>query len=781
MGSLPNDPLPCPMSDFFAIADRSQRLHLIGVAGSGMSGIAALLLELGYKVSGSDKATTSETERLQGLGLEFFCPHTAESVAGAGLIVYSSAIKPGNIAYDAAVAAGIPLFRRAEALAAIMALKRGIVIAGMHGKTTTSSMCAHVLRAGDLRPSHYVGAEIPLLGTNAFWDAEGDFFVAEGDESDGTIALFHPQQVILLNVEEEHLDHYESLDHIKRTFAQLLQQTSGAVYYCGSDPGATDVCRTRELAVSYGWEENLDYAAVEIRAVGQSTEFTVLQRGRKLGAIILNIPGRHNVLNALSVIALATDLGVGFDRIAWALGTFRGAKRRFEVKWQSPHFTIVDDYGHHPTEIAATLATARQYASGQGRSRVVCVFQPHRYTRTQLLRKEFGQAFGQADAVFVLDVYAASEPPIPGISGQTIVDEVRTVEGDRLKLTYTPRRETVHQIVGNFLRPGDLLITLGAGNVHEIGTSLREDLSVLEGLKAALGEDSSHYRLYEPMSRHTTILIGGPAQFWVEPQTVAGFQRLIRHCREQGLPVRVIGRGSNLLVRDGGIRGVVIHPSKGEFDEVRVEGDTLICGTGARLKKIAHAAREARLGGFEWMEGIPGNLGGGIRMNAGAMGTETFDQVVSIRFLDAAGEIHEALREEIAHSYRNVPHFTTNYVISATLRGQPVADVASIDAKLAESKNKRRTSQPIAASAGCIFKNPATIPAGRLVQELGYKDRAIGSAKVSVVHGNFIVNEGGATAQDVLNLIEQIKAAAREERGIQMETEVQIIGQDAPL
>lgn len=770
--------------DFFEIANRqnrSSRIHLIGVAGSGMSGIAALLLELGYQVSGSDKATTSETERLQERGLEFHCPHTAQSVEGASLIVYSSAIKPGNVAYDAAVALGIPMFRRAEALAAIMRLKKGIIVGGMHGKTTTSSMCAYVLRAGELHPSHYVGAEIPLLGTNAHWDEEGDYFVAEGDESDGTIALFHSEHVILLNVEEEHLDHYESLEHIKKTFTQVLDQTKGNVYYCGSDVGALDVCGKRDRAVSYGWEETLDYAAVNVSPLGQSTEFTVLKKGAEIGRMILNIPGRHNVLNALAVTALATDLGVPFDRIAWALGTFRGAKRRFEVKLKTPHFTVVDDYGHHPTEIAATLATAKNYAKEQGRSRVVCVFQPHRFTRTQLLRKEFGRAFSDADAVFVMDVYPASEPPIPGITGQTIVDEVRSFEGEGKKLVFHPRRETLHQAVGNFLREGDLLITLGAGNVHEIGTRLAEDLQAIEGLKSALDEVSSPWKLYEPMSRHTTILIGGPAQYWIEPRTVAGFGRVIKHCREQGLPIRVVGRGSNLLVRDGGIRGVVIHPSKGEFDEVHHEGDTLVCGAGARLKKVAHAARTAQLGGFEWMEGIPGNVGGSIRMNAGAMGVETFDQIVSIQYLDSAGELVEKTKDEIQHGYRNVPQFTTNFAVRAVLKGVPNTSFEKIDALLDASKAKRKSSQPLAASAGCIFKNPSVVPAGKLVQELGYKDRSVGSAKVSVVHGNFIVNEGGATAKDVLELIDQIKKEARDERGIVMETEVQIIGQDAVI
>ena len=770
-----------PMSDFLSIADadQSKRIHLIGVAGSGMSGIAALLLELGYKVSGSDKSTTSETERLQAAGLEFFCPHTAESVAGAGAVVYSSAVKPGrNVAYDAAAAAGIPLFRRAEALASIMARKQGVVIAGMHGKTTTSSMCAHVLREAGLRPSHYVGAEIPLLGSNAHWDHEGRHFVAEGDESDGTLVLYSPQHSILLNVEEEHLDHYKNLDEIKAVYQRLLDQTAGNSYYCAADPHAKALCRDREDCVSYGWNAEDTYCAFDVEQLGQSTSFTVWKRGELLGTVVLNIPGRHNVLNALAVVALATDLGVAFEKIAWALSTFRGAKRRFDVKRQSASYTVVDDYGHHPTEIAATLQTARQFSRNQGR--VVCVFQPHRYTRTQLLRKEFGRAFGLCDALFVLDIYPASELPIPGITGETIVDEVRAAEGDNVKAFYTPDKATAHLAVGNFLRPGDLLITLGAGNVHEIGTRLAAELKQLEDLTAALDETGSEVRLYEPMGRHTTMKLGGPAQFWIEPQTVAGLSRVIAHCRERGIATRVLGRGSNLLIRDGGIKGAVIHPEGGEFEALSVDGDTITAGAAVKFKRLASAARAAGLGGFEWMEGIPGSVGGGIRMNAGAMGTETFDQVVSVRYLDVAGNLQEKTRDQIAAKYRSVPEFMEQVCVSATFRGKP-APVADIDARLAESMEKRKTSQPIAASAGCIFKNPATCPAGKLVQELGLKGTRVGGAVISEVHGNFIVNDGGATAKDVLELIALVQRTAREKRSLEVETEVQIIGEDAPF
>lgn len=766
-------------ADFLSAADAAKpaRIHLIGVAGSGMSGIAALLLDLGYKVSGSDKSTTVETERLQNAGLEFFCPHTAESVAGAAAVVYSSAIRPGrNVAYDAAAAAGVPLFRRAEALASILKRKKGIVIAGMHGKTTTSSMAAHVLREAGLHPSHYVGAEIPLLGTNARWDHEGAHMVAEGDESDGTLALYHPTHSIVLNIEEEHLDFYRDLDHINSVYRQLLDQTTGNSYFCAADPGARSLCTGRPRTRSYGWDHSCDFSAQQVEIMGQSTGFTIFRGTDALGHIILNIPGRHNVLNALAVIALATDLNVPFERIAWALSTFRGAKRRFDVKLRSPQYTIVDDYGHHPTEVAATLETARRFTQG----RVLCIFQPHRYTRTQLLRDQFAAAFSNCDALFVLDVYAASELPIPGISGQTIADAVKAHEGDKVRVVSTPSQQEARAAAGNFLRRGDLLITLGAGNVHEIGSRLAEDIATLEQMTEALADPEATLRLYEPMTRHTTMKIGGPAQFWIEPTTAESFSRLVRFCREHGIPTRVVGRGSNLLIRDGGIKGAVIHPSGGEFDEISVSGNTIRAGSGVRFKRLAAAARSAGLAGFEWMEGIPGSVGGGLRMNAGAMGTETFDQVVSVRYLDATGTIREKSREQFTVKYRSVPEFIDHYCLSAVFKGSP-APVTEIDAQTQLSIDKRKSSQPIAASAGCIFKNPGPCPAGRLIDELGLKDVSVGPARVSPIHGNFIVNDGGASAAHVLALIDLIRAKARAERGLELETEVQIIGDDLPF
>jgi UDP-N-acetylmuramate--alanine ligase len=745
------------------------RIHLVGVAGSGMSGIAALLLELGHQVSGSDKVTTVETDRLQRLGLRFHEQHRAEHASEADLIIFSSAIKSDNPILVSARDSGKPVVRRAEALAAIMCGKCGIVIAGTHGKTTTSAMIAHVLREGGLHPSHYVGAEIPILGTNAHWDPRGEYFVAEGDESDGTLRCFHPKHTLILNIEEEHLDFYLNLAAIEKVFERLIAQTSGTVFYNADDATTVRLCAEQNGAISYGFSEVADYRGAGIELRDFASVFCVYHRDQQLGEAVLNVPGRHNVQNGVGVIALAIELGIPFEKIAASLRKFQHARRRFEIKYESDRFLLVDDYAHHPTEIRATLKTARS----TGRKRVLTMFQPHRYSRTKSLRKEFGRAFDDADRVVVADVYPASEAPIVGISGETIADEI-AVHGHR-GVSYQPHFEWLHRDVGNMLDSGDLVLSLGAGNIHEQLSILAADLVIAETLKAIVGEDGD-VRLYEPLSKHTTLRVGGPAQFWIEPRNENAFAELIRFCREENVPLFVIGRGSNLLVRDGGIRGVVVHPSGGDFNKIEVNGNEITAGVGAKLKEVAYAGKAAGLGGLEWMEGIPGNVGGGLRMNAGAMGAQTFENVVRVRYLDETGEPHTKARGELEVRYRNIPLLENNFAVSAVFRGQP-APAGEIIRKLEASQEKRRTTQPAAKSAGCIFKNPDSCPAGKLVDELGLKNSRIGKARVSEVHGNFIVNDGGATAAEMLELIEKIKASARTKRGIELETEVQIVGE----
>src|SRR5437870_5216086 len=545
-------------------------------------------------------------------------------------------------------------------------------------------MAAHVLREAGVHPSHYVGAEIPILGNNAHWDPRGEYFVAEGDESDGTLRCFHPERTLILNIEEEHLDFYADLAAIKKVFAQLIDQTSGTIFYNVDDPNSASLCAARSDAISYGFSEKAYYRGVDVELRDFASVFCVYRRGEKLGELTLNVSGLHNVQNALGVIALASELAVPFDKIAASLRKFEHARRRFEIKYASDRFLLVDDYAHHPTEIRATLRTAKSIR----RPRLLTMFQPHRFSRTKALRREFGSAFDDADRIVITDVYPASETPILGISGQTIVDEIAR-HGHRC-VNYQPRLKWLHRDVGNMLESGDLVVSLGAGNIHEQLSILAADLVIAEKLKAIVGEQGD-VRLYEPLSKHTTLRVAG-------------------------------------------------------------------------------------LGGVEWMEGIPGAVGGSLRMNAGAMGSQTFENVVRIRYLDANGEPHTKTRDELEVHYRNFPLLENNFAVSAAFRGHP-APAEEILRKLEASQEKRRTTQPAAKSAGCIFKNPDSCPAGKLVDELGLKNSCVGRARVSEVHGNFIVNDGGATAADMLELIEQIKSAAHTKRGIELETEVQIVGE----
>ena len=748
------------------------RIHLIGVAGAGMSGLARMLLEMGHRVSGCDRVTSTETEKLQQAGLVFSCPHSAESVQDAEIIIYSSAIREENVALAAARQNGSLCLRRAECLAAILNNKKGVVVAGTHGKTTTSAMSAHLLREGRMRPCHYVGAEIPVLGANAHWNEDSEYLVAEGDESDGTLVNYIPEHSIILNIEAEHLDFYRDLDHIKSVFHRLCSQTRGKLIYCKNDAGAHDVCSQYPNTISYGWQD-ADYTATDMTVKRGRTLYTINYKGEPLGRVELGIPGRHNVLNSLAATALALELGCDFASITRGLVSFAGARRRFETKYLSRQYRIVDDYGHHPTEIAATLQTAQSLKP----DRLIVLFQPHRYTRTQLLRDDFGKVLQNLDKLYVADVYPASEPPIPGISGQTIVDAVQ--ENGPVDATFLPNLPLAHHVVGNTLRPGDMFITLGAGNVHEAGAKISADLRILAEMQQECGDDIN-YRLYEPMSKHTTMGVGGEAQYWIEPNSFEKMQAVVNFFKDRNIPVHIIGRGSNVIVREGGIRGAVVHPCCGEFDKIELRGRNIVAGAGVKLKKLAAFAAQNGIAGFEWMDGIPGYVGGSLRMNAGAMGGDMWSVFRSAVALNEDGDIVEFEKENMKGAiYRRIPEFEHNMVMQATFCGTP-DDPQMIADRMEASRIHRKTTQPLAPSAGCTFVNPAEMPAGKLIDELGLKGFSIGGAQVSDVHANFIINKGGAKATDITELIDYIRNKAKTERGITLRAEVQVIGDREP-
>lgn len=746
-----------------------QRIHLIGVCGSGMSGLARLLIAQGHLLSGSDLVPAAEASVYVPNGIRYFEGHAASNVDGASLVVFSSAIAPENPERRAADATGIINVRRAECLVVLADSKSTYVVAGSHGKTTTASMLTHVLRQADQNPSHYIGAQVPLLGANAAW-TDGKPFVVEADESDGTLALFAPEASLILNIEEEHLDFYHDIEEIVQVFATVCDRTRGPIVYCADNKNAMLLCSNCAQAHSYGTSELASYRALDIHLESFSSRFTVLRHGKLLGEVALNIPGAQNVSNALGVIALATELGIPWNQIVSALAEFRGASRRFEVKYRSSDYMVVDDYAHHPTEIKATLAAAKN----SGWKRVLALFQPHRYSRTKALLGEFAGAFHDASEVFITEIYAASEAAMAGVTGETVADQVRAAQ--HTGVHYEPTLGRLRAAVNRILQPGDLVITLGAGDIHRVAQHLAQGLTWYTELKTLLKPESV-LRRDEPLHKHTTMRIGGPAQLWFEPVDEEDLKAGLRFAHDRGIPVTFIGRGSNLLIRDGGILGICIHLGQPHFSRVEIDGELVTVGAGARLKQIVADARKHNLGGFEFMEGIPGNLGGALRMNAGAMQGMTMEVVESIRSVDLFGHVHELKKNELEINYRNVPHFQNHIAVSAVLRGKP-SSKDEINEKLKVFSSKRWTSQPAAPSAGCIFKNPGPLPAGKLIDELGLKNLSVGSARVSEVHGNFIVNDGGATADEVLQLIALIQSRARESRQIDLHTEVIVLGEE---
>ena len=452
---------------------KTQQIHLVGIGGSGMSGIAEVLLTLGYKVTGSDLQASDTTRRLEELGGRIFVGHQESNVGEAQVVVISSAVSVQNPEVVAAKAKQIPVIPRAEMLAELMRLKFGVAIAGAHGKTTTTSMVANVLAQGGLDPTMVIGGKVNALGSHARL-GRGDLLVAEADESDGSFLRLSPTIVAVTNLDREHLDHYGSMERINECFLEFINKVPfyGLAVLCADDdrlralfPNIVKRYQTYGLSERDGVTP--DFFATEIHLNQWGAEFRAQFRGRNLGPFRLAVPGRHNVSNALVAIAIGVELDVPVDLIRKALAAYAGVERRFHLRGEVNGIMVVDDYGHHPTEIKATLAAAKQ---GWGDRRLVVLFQPHRYTRTRDLLEDFAKAFDQSDVLFLADIYAAGEPPIPGVSGAKLADIVRAA--GHPSVTFVEHKDQMVDQVLPHLKSGDLVMTLGAGDIWKTGVGL---------------------------------------------------------------------------------------------------------------------------------------------------------------------------------------------------------------------------------------------------------------------------------------------------------------------
>ncbi|MDH3572083.1 MAG: UDP-N-acetylmuramate--L-alanine ligase [Desulfobacteraceae bacterium] len=452
---------------------KKYHIHFVGIGGIGMSGIAELLLNLGYKVSGSDISSSGITRRLERLGGIVFKGHSEEQIHGADVVVTSSAVGPENPEVVAAGRASIPVIPRAEMLAELMRLKYSVAIAGAHGKTSTTSIVASVLAKGGLDPTVVIGGKLKSIDSNALL-GEGDYIVAEADESDGSFLKMSPTIAVVTNIDREHLDYYKGLNHIQEVFLKFIEKIPfyGLAVLClDNEPIQEIIPNIQKRFTTYGMSTQADFMVKDVVFEGLRSRFKVYHLGMLLGEILLNLPGIHNVYNSLASIAVGIELDIPFEVIKSALQTAEGVQRRLEIKGEKKGVTVVDDYGHHPTEIKTTLEAARECWPDR---RVVAVFQPHRYSRTQALFDDFTRAFYQSDLLVVLPIYAAGEKEIKGVDGQALFEEIQR-HGHK-DVVYVESLESAASHLKTILAPNDILLTLGAGDVWKVGEMLLKDL-----------------------------------------------------------------------------------------------------------------------------------------------------------------------------------------------------------------------------------------------------------------------------------------------------------------
>src|SRR5687768_11189620 len=452
-----------------------KKIHFIGIGGIGMSGIAEVLCNLGFVVSGSDIKKSKNTDRLEALGMKVYERHAAENIGDAQVVVYSSAVRPENPEVVLAKERGIPVIPRAEMLAELMMLKPyAVAISGTHGKTSTTSMVATLLGHAGVDPTTVVGGVVDTLGSNAKLGGS-EWFVTEADESDRSFLMLNPTIAVVTNIDKEHMESYKGMDDVVQCFTDFVNKVPffGAAIICLDDPNVQLIIpNIKRRRVTYGLTAQADISAHEIRYNDSfGSTFTVWRAAEVLGEISLPVPGKHNVYNALAATAVALELEIPFPKIAEAFAGFKNADRRFQFKGEAGGVTVVDDYGHHPTEILATLAAAKNSSGGR---RTVVVFQPHRFSRTQELMDEFALAFNNADVLYVLDIYAASETPIEGITAEVLTDNIRKY--GHKNATYIGDVETAAAKVTANLQPGDLVITLGAGSVTRLSDEILDEL-----------------------------------------------------------------------------------------------------------------------------------------------------------------------------------------------------------------------------------------------------------------------------------------------------------------
>lgn len=752
-----------------------RRFHLLGVGGAGVSALAQLCHAWGARVDGCDQSDSAYAALVREGGVPVRIGHDPRHVETGMEVVASSALPAEHPELVRARELGCPVRLRGELLGELTRLRPDtVVVAGAHGKSTTTGMLAHVATRLGLDPAVASGATIPGIGlhgeaTNVA-TGRGPFLV-EGDESDRTLLHLRPRIAIVTNIERDHHHTFASDEEVEELFAEWIRVQAPEVLVAGPGPELDRLARhATGRVVRYGEDE------ATLESIGER----------------LSVPGRHNALNALGAMLALRELGVDEHGSLDALSSFTGVGRRFEVVGEAHGVLVVDDYAHHPTEVAATIEAARGRARERD-GRVLVVFQPHLYSRTRALAAEFAHELARADRAWVLPIYGAREAPLPGVSERLVADELverapRVYAGVGLA---DPATGDVATIVDEVME-GDVLITMGAGSVTELAPRLLEaieesDSSVLErtGAPEWIERDVDLRRL-------TTIGTGGPARFFARVETEAQLEQALAWARDRGLRVAVVGLGSNSLIADEGFGGLAIRLA-GELARIDVDKERarVVLGGGASLAAAVRLCRDAGLSGFEFACAIPGTAGGALKMNAGAYGGEMRDVLLRARLVGSTGT-REVVPADLDMRYRHTSISWTE-VVSEVEIALGHDDPEAIKARVREMQARRSDTQPRAArSFGSVFQNPVDAPgagsdafedgrllgAGALIERAGLKGHRVGGARISPKHGNFIENDEGGSTSDILALIELARETVLERFGIELHTEVHLLARN---
>jgi UDP-N-acetylenolpyruvoylglucosamine reductase len=703
----------------------------------------------GYSISGYD-AHLQERVRVwldkAGVVLDDFL--FSESVGEYTTLVHSSAVSQEHPILVAAREAGLRVMRRGEMLAEVAKQKRLIAVVGSHGKTTTSGMIAHGLQHCGIEANYILGGLFSDSTKAPSHYCDSEWLLAEVDESDGTIDHFSPEVSLVLNIDWDHADRYSEAAHLEEAFAQLLARTKKTVLSPGNlklsvDSGTQKKCFD-------GSSEKLNLEAPPL--------------------------GRFNSSNGDAAAAVLSMLSNQLP--VDVLSSFEGMARRQSTLYSSDELVVIEDYAHHPTEIDALLDCLK---STHPNRRITVVFQPHRYSRTRQFKSEFATSLEAAHEVLLLPVYAAFENHLEDADSAALAGAFSADRPEILETTLQGMDVLKERVSGQ----PTLLAFVGAGDIEEFAAAFSArwrnqnslDAALLDYSLARVSPDCA-VKQNVPLANKTTMRVGGPARLYAEPANLSDLRELMRAAELFGLPTFCIGRGSNLLVSDEGFDGLVIRFSAPAWRTVRNLSEGRIwTAAGGRLKEICGFAAKNGLAGFEFLEGIPGAVGGALRMNAGAMGSWMFDVVERVQFIDEYGKYQDLPKEAFRFGYRKVEEISRGIALGAILSSVDSESESSIRGRIDSYSSSRKESQPRGASAGCIFKNPEGNYAGKLIDQYGIKGMRVGAAEVSDVHGNFIVNHGGATAADVIELVKRIRAKVKAESGYILEPEVLLVGQ----